>query len=126
MFRHYRNSLHFLDTLKLYALKRVEEPLNQLIEGLQKCGIYKQMKAYPHLFKDVFCDDKRIVTSEVFEKIFDIEYSEAGFNRREIENMAISYFRDYILDCEGKAYNSFFDFIPLTEYTFFRKFCRCK
>lgn len=104
-----------LDTLKFYALKRVEEPLNQLIEGLQTCGIYEEMKAFPHLFKEVFCNDKRIVTADVLEKIFDIEYSEAGSNRREIENRAISYFRDYILDCEGKAsYSFFFVFIALT------------
>lgn len=67
-----------VDTLKFYALKRVEEPLNQLIQGLQTCGIYERMKAYPHLFKDAFCNDNRIVTAEDLEKFFDIEYSDTG------------------------------------------------
>lgn len=107
-----------LDTLKFYALKRVEEPLNQLIEGLQTCGIYEKMKAYPHIFKDVFCNDKRIVTAEVLEKVFDIEYSEAGSNKREIENRAISYFRDYILDCEGNAYIFFCLYSTNSIYSF--------
>ncbi|CAG9771552.1 unnamed protein product [Ceutorhynchus assimilis] len=84
--------------VETYTLKveRASEPT----EGLQTCGIYEQMKACPHPFKDVFCNDKIIETSEVLGKIFDIEYNEAGSNRRQIENRVISYFRDYILDCE--------------------------
>ncbi|XP_031333806.1 uncharacterized protein LOC116176150 [Photinus pyralis] len=88
------------DMLKFYAIKRVEEPIKQFIEGLKTCDIYNQIREYPRLFKDMFCKDQMILTGETLENIFQIEYSDIGSTQRDLENRAMSYFRDYIGDCE--------------------------
>ncbi|KAB0805056.1 hypothetical protein PPYR_02026 [Photinus pyralis] len=88
------------DTVKFYAIKRIENPLNQLIEGLSICGLYEQIRLYPHLFENLFCQEKSRLTADSLECTFVMQYSEVGSNKRLLENRAMSYFRDFLADCE--------------------------
>ncbi|CAH0558338.1 unnamed protein product [Brassicogethes aeneus] len=87
-------------TLKFFAFKRVETAINQFIEGIKTCNIYEYIRLYPHLFQYLFCEEKLQLTADDLENIFVIKYSPMGSNKRLLENRAVSYFRDYLVDCE--------------------------
>ncbi|KAB0790677.1 hypothetical protein PPYR_12030 [Photinus pyralis] len=86
-------------TLKFYAVNVIHEALGQLLNGLKTCNILEHIRQYPNLFKDIMCS-KPSLTAERLENLLLPEWSEAGSNRRHIENRVITYFRDYIIDCE--------------------------
>ncbi|KAL1489197.1 hypothetical protein ABEB36_014130 [Hypothenemus hampei] len=89
-------------TLRFYVVSRIKEALDQFVEGLKTCGVYNYLKEYPHLFRSEMCDNPKSITSDDFEQLFSINYSEQGSNHRQKENKIISFFRDYLVDCERK------------------------
>lgn len=99
----YKNIVHFLfvGTLKFYAINRNREALKQFVDGLKCCNVYDYLIKYPMLFKNPMCDNSEKLTAQIIEDIFEIVYSSVGSNSRRLENKAITYFRDYLLDCEG-------------------------
>lgn len=92
--------------MKFYAHDRIKQPICQFIEGLKTCGIYEIILKYPSMFKSVMCDSKVPLTAEILEEMFEktIEFSEIGSNKRNNENRTLAFFRDYLLDLEGKIY----------------------
>lgn len=79
------------------------------------CNIYDHIKTYPHLFEALFCEEKSTITSDSLENIFEIVYSELGSSKRMLENRAISYFRDYLADCESELKKSRSAVLTLTQ-----------
>ncbi|KAK5646175.1 hypothetical protein RI129_004639 [Pyrocoelia pectoralis] len=101
--RKQEEKLTILDgTLRFCAINRIQEPLNQFKLGLETCNVYHNVRTQSDMFKSAFCDTKINITARFLEEIFKIRYSEIGSNARNTENRIISYFRDYILDCEGE------------------------
>lgn len=56
---------------------------------------------HPGVLAPVLCHmDKRLTATEL-EQLFIPQLSLAGSNRRTTENLALSFWGDYIMDCEG-------------------------
>lgn len=53
------------------------------------------------------CNDLKSMTAEDFNVLFKVRYSSAGSNTRKVENKTITYFRDYLLDCESKTLRNY-------------------
>ncbi|KAB0805372.1 hypothetical protein PPYR_02342, partial [Photinus pyralis] len=84
---------------KFYAFHRIRPALEQFREGLNTGMIYELLKSHPNLFQNTMCQTEDI-TSNTLEKLFSIMYSEQGSSKRSIENRIISFWRDFLLDCE--------------------------
>lgn len=105
------------DVLRFYGYQRIEQALKQFIDGLRMGGLYDKMIEYPNLFEPVFCQEEVPISAQSFEELFKkIEYSEHGSNKRILENRAISYFRDYLVDCEENTNN---DGVSVTDMLVF-------
>ncbi|KAF5276642.1 hypothetical protein FQR65_LT16244 [Abscondita terminalis] len=87
--------------LKFYVLYRTRPAVEQLICGLETRNVYHMMQKNPNLFKSVFCGDKTKLLAATLMNMFQVTYSEVGSNKRNLENRIISFWRDYLLDCES-------------------------
>ncbi|XP_031328077.1 G2/M phase-specific E3 ubiquitin-protein ligase-like [Photinus pyralis] len=90
------------DVTKFYAFHRIRPALGQFREGLNTGMIYELLKSHPNLFQNTMCQTEDI-TSNTLEKLFSIMYSEQGSSKRSIENRIISFWRDFLLDCEDNV-----------------------
>ncbi|XP_031329222.1 uncharacterized protein LOC116160215 [Photinus pyralis] len=90
------------DVTKFYAFHRIRPALEQFREGLNTGMIYELLKSHPNLFQNTMCQTEDI-TSNTLEKLFSIMYSEQGSSKRSIENRIISFWRDFLLDCEDNV-----------------------
>ncbi|CAG9819138.1 unnamed protein product [Phaedon cochleariae] len=90
-------------TLKFYVINIIQEALAQFIDGLKTCNVHEYMVKFPDLFMSPMCDDVGIITAEDLERLFEVKYSTIGSNTRKVENKVITYFRDYLLECEANS-----------------------
>lgn len=89
--------------MKFYNFHRIRPALDQFISGLNTCNIYGLMVDNPAIFRDIMCSDKPMLTSAVVQDFFEVSNSEIGSSKRDIENRILAFFRDYVLDCEGRV-----------------------
>ncbi|KAB0803118.1 hypothetical protein PPYR_00088 [Photinus pyralis] len=88
-------------TVTFFTVTRISDALFQFMEGLKTCNVYEYLTKYPHLFKRYMCNDIIAITAEDLDNLFEVSYSAIGSNTRKVENKVITYFRDFLLDCEG-------------------------
>ncbi|KAF5276798.1 hypothetical protein FQR65_LT16177 [Abscondita terminalis] len=88
------------DILHFYACQAKKEAIEQFQNGLSTGNILEYMKQSPDLFKDIMCGSKVLITASILQNLFIIEYSEIGSSKRIIENRTISFWRDFLIDCE--------------------------
>lgn len=72
------------------------------MEGLQTCNILELIQSHPNLFIEIMCNDKPQLNAKIINEICTINFSEMGSNKRQKESMIVSFWKDYLLDCEGK------------------------
>lgn len=53
-------------------------------------------------FKELFCCEKTKVSAMLLENLFKPQLAEPGSNRRNTENRILTFWRDFLLDCEGE------------------------
>ncbi|KAL0199443.1 hypothetical protein M9458_007983, partial [Cirrhinus mrigala] len=53
-------------------------------------------------FRPLFCSPHQPLTADALDQLFDIRYSIVGSNKRAEENTTVAFWRDYLLDAEGK------------------------
>ena len=74
-------------------------------------GLKQLIQEYPEQFEEVFCNDKR-VTADAVEAVFqNVKYAEKGSNRRKREEIAMTYWCDYLMDLEGLMFIGFIQFL---------------
>ena len=88
------------DVAHWYVLEKSCAAINQFRDGLKILGVLDSIKAYPDQFKPLFCFGSVVVTAEMMNGLFAIEYSEKGSNRRAFEENVISYWLDFLQDVE--------------------------
>ena len=71
------------------------------MEGLKTLDMLTTIQKHPRLFEPLFCGTVQQMTALAFEEIFHIEKRDVGTNRRSVEERLITYWRDFLQDCEG-------------------------
>ncbi|KAA0724042.1 G2/M phase-specific E3 ubiquitin-protein ligase [Triplophysa tibetana] len=71
-------------------------------EGLKTLGLLDVVVKHKDAFRSLFCSPQKPFTSDSLDELFEIRYSIAGSNRRAQENLTVAFWRDYLLDAEGK------------------------
>lgn len=59
------------------------------------------MKQFPSDLKAVFCYSENKLTAQAMRTLFKPVLSESGTNQRLTKNEVLSFWLDYLLDCEG-------------------------
>ncbi|CAM4572632.1 unnamed protein product [Leuciscus chuanchicus] len=90
------------DILMFQVVNRVHGPLERFREGLTTLGLLEAVVKRKEAFRPLFCSPQQPLTADTLEDLFNIRYSDAGSNRRAEENTAVAFWRDYLLDAEGK------------------------
>ena len=86
----------------------IKSELDQLAQGLEVCGILALIKKYPKTMKKLFLydvDDK--VSVETMVAMFNVEYSEKGSSRREVEEQAVQFWNEFLIDIGSGAISKF-------------------
>lgn len=65
-------------------------------------GVLEAVTQHPEVMKDVFVDrGKRLQGEDLIKLYSEINWSEQGSNSRLAEERTLSFFYDYIMQCEG-------------------------
>ncbi|KAL0973527.1 hypothetical protein UPYG_G00205390 [Umbra pygmaea] len=86
--------------LKYYVEGRMEMPLKQLKEGLETLGVLNALEVHSSVMEELFCGGAPTLSAASLLDLFTIEYSERGSSRRALEEVAIGYWRDWIIQVE--------------------------
>lgn len=76
--------------------------LYRLSEGLNTLGLLDLMKIHPGIFKEVFSSSERPLKATDLISLFEATLSPPGSNRWRLEKRVEGYWRDFLLDVEGK------------------------
>lgn len=85
----------------------------RFVEGLRTLGLLDEMQKNSELFYDLFVCEERPLLARDLCTLFEVCFSTQGSNKRATENQTICYWRDWLIDIEGKfycdssSYNSF-------------------
>lgn len=61
------------------------------------------MRRHPSLFQNIMCENKIYLTATALIELFTVVYSEINSSQRQLENRTITFWRDFLQDCEGKS-----------------------
>lgn len=67
-------------------------------EGMKTLGVLDAIRMHPDAFRPLFCHEPSPLTADV------LELSAVGRNKRRAEECVVAFWRDYLLDVEGKYY----------------------
>ncbi|KAL0965892.1 hypothetical protein UPYG_G00287310 [Umbra pygmaea] len=87
------------DILLFQVVNRLHGPLERFKEGLRTLGLLEEVLKHPEAFRPLFCSPPQL-SADRLDQLFDICFSSAGSNRRVQENIAVAFWRDYLLDAE--------------------------
>lgn len=73
------------------------------MEGLKTCNILELLQSHPDIFKKLLCSDKQQLNFDTVNELFSIKLNEVGTNARQHENRIVAFWRDYLLDCQGRV-----------------------
>lgn len=74
----------------------------RLAEGLGTFGLLDMMKMHHSIFKTAFCLSKRPLKATNLMSLFQVELSPPGSNWWQLETKVEGFWRDFLLDIEGK------------------------
>ncbi|XP_069772800.1 G2/M phase-specific E3 ubiquitin-protein ligase [Narcine bancroftii] len=106
------------DVLIFHVINRVQSPLERFCEGLKVLGVLENIQTYPEKFSELLCYKPQILSAEVIENIFSINFSPNGSSRKVAESKVISFWRQYLAEVEdGSTKTSFEDILIFTTGT---------
>ncbi|KAI2653182.1 G2/M phase-specific E3 ubiquitin-protein ligase [Labeo rohita] len=99
-------SLHDRDSLveeaaRAYVEGRVKEATEQLTEGLKTLGLADAIKAHPQMLKPLFISGSKPLDVDDILKLFRVNFSCPGSNRRRVENQTVMFWRDWLIEVGG-------------------------
>ncbi|XP_046888871.1 uncharacterized protein LOC124475986 [Hypomesus transpacificus] len=93
-----KSALHY------YLNGRLEAVTNQLKEGLEILDVLRTVRTYPDILKSLFVGGGKPLSASEIMNLFSVVYSECGSNKRAVEEVAVGYWRDWLIDVElGEA-----------------------
>ena len=103
-------------TIDWYVVGRVQPAYCSFTKGLQALGVLEAMRNHPDVFHDAFCYTPEVLTASSFEALFpEVTRQCEGSNRRLVENLVLSHWRDFLQDTEEDA--STFSFSDILFFT---------
>ncbi|XP_034081654.1 G2/M phase-specific E3 ubiquitin-protein ligase-like [Gymnodraco acuticeps] len=104
-FRHVRSceekQIIVEDYLKWYIIHRNNTAIERFKAGLESLQFLTALQQHPTVLTPALCHDDVKLSAAEMENMFQPEFSQQGSNRRAQEEKAMSYWADYLLDCEG-------------------------
>jgi len=71
-------------------------------ERLKSLGVLDTMKCYPSVFEPIFCyTAHRPLTATMMQELFVPTLLPAGSNRRQVENVTLSHWYDFLQNAKG-------------------------
>ena len=67
-----------------------------VVEGLNVLGVHDPMKANPNVFLKLMTESDAELNADYILNLFSTNFSEAGSNRREVEEQAIIYWVNFV------------------------------
>ena len=103
-------------TIDWYVVGRVQPAYCSFIKGLQALRVLEAMRNHPDVFHEAFCYTPGVLTASSFEALFpEVTRQCEGSNRRLVENLVLSHWRDFLEDTEEDA--STFSFSNILFFT---------
>ncbi|XP_034068649.1 uncharacterized protein LOC117544014 isoform X2 [Gymnodraco acuticeps] len=103
-FRHVRsceeNTIIVEDYLKWYIIHRNNTAIERFKAGLESLQFLTALQQHPTVLTPALCHADVKLSAAEMENLFQPEFSQQGSNRRAQEEKAMSYWADYLLDCE--------------------------
>ncbi|XP_029904558.1 G2/M phase-specific E3 ubiquitin-protein ligase-like [Myripristis murdjan] len=87
--------------LKWYIIHRNSTAIERFKAGLESLQFLKALQQHPRVLTPALCHADVKLSAAEMENLFLPELSQKGSNRRAQEEKAMSYWADYLLDCEG-------------------------
>ena len=87
-------------TAHWYTLGRAWPALEQFKQGLSDMGVLEAITNNPNAFTVAFCHFPEKIDALTFSGMFTVLHSEEGSNKRDTENLILSYWHDYLQDTE--------------------------
>ncbi|XP_028314675.1 G2/M phase-specific E3 ubiquitin-protein ligase-like [Gouania willdenowi] len=88
--------------LRWYILDRNHSAIQRFKDGLASLQFLTALQQHPAILSPVLCHSDWKLSATEIEDLFRPELSPNGSNKRIQENKIISFWRDYLLDCEEK------------------------
>ena len=79
-----------------YTLGRAWPALEQFKQGLSDMGVLEAIINNPNAFTVAFCHFPEKIDALTFSGMFAVLHSEEGSNKRDTENVILSYWHDYL------------------------------
>lgn len=73
-------------------------------EGLQTLGVLEEIRSNPSVFEDLFTNPKKPLFANDLSSLFEVCFSPVGSNRWQQQNETICFWRDWLIDVEGKHF----------------------
>lgn len=70
-------------------------------DGLATLQFLTALQQHPRVLSPFLCHTEKKLTATDLENLFKPELSPAGSNQRQYESKTLSFWSDYLLDCEG-------------------------
>ena len=90
-------------TVNWYVLGRAQPSYDSFKKGLHNLGVLDSILQYPHVMREAFCYKPEALRVNDFDTIFSVTRALEGSNRREVENLVLSHWQDFIQDCEEQS-----------------------
>ncbi|KTF76999.1 hypothetical protein cypCar_00043286 [Cyprinus carpio] len=105
----YISSLEERDSLVQSAAEyfvngRTNLALRQFEEGFKTLGLIQELKNHPDIFEDLFINAVRPLEAKDLSTLFEVDFSPLGSNKRQLENKTVCFWRDWLIDVEGKQF----------------------
>ncbi|XP_048103179.1 G2/M phase-specific E3 ubiquitin-protein ligase [Alosa alosa] len=87
--------------LKWYIIDRNHSAIERFKDGLDSLQFLSALQQYPTVLTPVLCHSDTKLSAADIESLFKPELSLKGSNMRAQQNKTISFWADYLLDCEA-------------------------
>lgn len=78
---------------------------DRFAEGLKTLGLIDELKNHVDIFEDLFVNAVRPLEAKDLSSLFEVDFSPLGSNKRLLENKTICFWRDWLIDVEGRVFN---------------------
>jgi hypothetical protein len=81
---------------KYYTIVQAKAQLDQMVEGLNVLGVHDLMKLNPHAFRKLMIEPDVQINADYILNLFRTDFSDAGSNKRDVEEQAVIYWVNFI------------------------------
>lgn len=86
--------------LRWYVIDRNQSVIKRFKDGLATLQFLTALQQHPRVLASFLCHNEKKLTAIDLENLFKHEFSPAGSNQRQNESKTLSFWSDYLLDCE--------------------------